>query len=137
MDWAVEEKKGEEGQDPFAMKKTEKKLAQLKQQKKQMKNVENSKKDGSEKRDKVGKKMNKNDKVKSKLSNDKKGLEKTLETVQKSTASAGKFDKRLKNEKDINNIKQKKKVDPSSLLSRKQERDRNNKIMMGVIGKSK
>jgi hypothetical protein len=139
MDWAIEETKGNEGTDPFAEKKVEKKLAQLKQQKKEMKNYENSKKDAGtmlgEQRTKKGKKMNKDEKIKNKLNNDKKGLEKSLETIQRSTASAGKFDKRIKNEKEINNIKQKKKADPSALLSRKQERDRNNRILMGVIGK--
>lgn len=46
----------------------------------------------------------------------------------------GKFDKKLKNEKDINTIKQKR-TDPTMLLSRKQERDRNSKILNGIINK--
>jgi hypothetical protein len=48
----------------------------------------------------------------------------------------GKYDKKLKNEKELNPIK-KKKVDPSILLNRKQERDRNNKILTSIMGKKK
>jgi hypothetical protein len=47
----------------------------------------------------------------------------------------GKFDKKLKHEKELNPIKKKK--DPSILLSRKQERDRNSKILGSIIGKKK
>jgi hypothetical protein len=54
--------------------------------------------------------------------------------VQRSTASMGKFDRKIKNEKELNPIK-KKNVDPSMFLSRKQERDRNNRILNGIIGK--
>jgi hypothetical protein len=43
-------------------------------------------------------------------------------------------DSKIKNEKELNPIK-KKNVDPSMLLSRKQERDRNNRILNGIIGK--
>jgi hypothetical protein len=46
----------------------------------------------------------------------------------------GKFDRKIKNEKELNPIK-KKNVDPTMLLSRKQERDRNNRILNGIIGK--
>ena len=119
-----------EGTDPFTLRKQEKTLNKMKQQKKELKNVENAqkniKKSKQVKDTKHGKDL--------KLKNDKKGLEKTLETVQKSTASMGKFDKKLKNEKEINPIKQKK-VDPTMLLSRKQERDRNNRILSGILGK--
>lgn len=48
----------------------------------------------------------------------------------------GKFDKKIKNEKELNPIK-KKKSDPSILLSRKQERDRNSKILNNIIAKKK
>lgn len=61
-------------------------------------------------------------------------MAKTLETVQKSTASVGKFDKKLKNEKDINTLK-KKKVDTSVLLSRKSERERNQSVLETILGK--
>jgi response regulator of citrate/malate metabolism len=80
-----------EGTDPFTLRKQEKTLNKMKQQKKELKNVENAqkniKKSKQVKDTKHGKDL--------KLKNDKKGLEKTLETVQKSTASMGKFDKKI------------------------------------------
>ena len=48
----------------------------------------------------------------------------------------GKFDRKVKNEKELNPIK-KKVVDPTRLLSRKQERDRNNRILDNIIGRKK
>jgi hypothetical protein len=73
-------------------------------------------------------------KGKSKLKEDKKALDKTLEVVQKSNASVGKFSKKLKNEKDINPIK-KQKINKDVLLNRKTERDRDKKILDHVLRK--
>jgi hypothetical protein len=46
----------------------------------------------------------------------------------------GKFDRKLKNEKELNTIK-KKKVDSSIMLNRKHERDRDRSILNGVLKK--
>jgi len=54
-----------------------------------------------------------------------------------STASMGKYDRKLKNEKEINPLKKKKETDQSILLNRKQERDRNNRIFTNLIAKKK
>lgn len=71
-----------------------------------------------------------------KLEEDKKGLSKTLERVQKSTASMGKFDKKLKNEKELNPLK-KNKISKDILLNRKSERDRDRKILDNILGGKK
>ena len=77
-----------EGKDPFTLRSQEKKLGQMKQKKREMKNSENDKKtkskdnnikDIKEAPTKSFKKTPKNEKLKSKLKNDKKGLDKTLE----------------------------------------------------------
>jgi hypothetical protein len=71
-----------------------------------------------------------------KLESDKKGLSNTLENVQKSTASMGKFDKKLKNEKQLNPLK-KNKIPSDILLNRKSERDRDRKILENIVGNKK
>jgi hypothetical protein len=71
-----------------------------------------------------------------KLDEDKKGLSKILERVQKSTASMGKFDKKIKNEKVLNPLK-KNKITKEILLNRKSERDRDRKILDNVLGAAK
>ena len=56
--------------------------------------------------------------------------------MQKSTASIGKFDKKVKNEKEINTIK-KKKVDTDVLLNRKREKERDINILSTLLKKTK
>jgi len=85
--------------------------------------------------------QNKKDKKKTKgkspkLEEDKKVLTTTLERVQKSTASMGKFDKKLKNEKQLNPLK-KNKISKDVLLNRKTERDRDRKILENILGGKK
>lgn len=155
-EWAIEEKPGQEGKDPFILRNQQKELGKLKEQKKEIKNFENSQKKNTKKGEvEEGKikgkevrkqqmegarenrknlKNNKFGKVNSKLEEDKKGLSKTLEMVQKSSASMGKFDKKLKNEKELNPLK-KKKVSKDILLNRKSERERDRKVLENIIGK--
>jgi hypothetical protein len=71
-----------------------------------------------------------------KLEDDKKGLSKTLERVQKSTASMGKFDRKIKNEKELNPLK-KNKISKEILLNRKSERERDRKILDNILGGKK
>jgi len=52
-------------------------------------------------------------------------------SVSKSTASMGKFDRKLKNEQEI---KKKKKINPE-IFNRKSENDRNKRIMENFISK--
>ncbi len=68
-----------------------------------------------------------------KLDEDKKGLGTVLERVQKSTASMGKFDRKVKNEKVLNPLK-KNKISRDILLNRKSERDRDRKILDNILG---
>jgi hypothetical protein len=56
--------------------------------------------------------------------------------VHKSNASAGKFSKKLKNEKDVNTIK-KQKINKDVLLNRKKERERDNKVLDHILKASK
>ena len=70
------------------------------------------------------------------LEKDKKGLSSQLENIQKSTASMGKFDKKLKNEKQLNPLK-KTKISRDILLNRKSERDRDRKILDNIVGNKK
>ena len=112
----------------------------MKQQSREIRNTERSKEGpevkGIGKPIKGGKhgKQRRDEQQLERIKTDKKGLAKTLETVQKSTASSGKFDKKLKNEKEINHLK-KKKVDTSVLLSRKHERERNKSVLETILGK--
>jgi len=121
-EWAIEEKPGQEGKDPFATRNQEKKLNLLREKRKELKNDERNKKTGNKKEDGNGKapqktqfskkdrKIKKDEKATERISKDKKNLSRTLETVQKSTASMGNFDKKLKNEKELNILKKKKKL---------------------------
>jgi len=129
----------------------------LKEKKKELKNFENREKETNkdkemkeknsnivknEKKVNAGGKTDKKEirsfkKVKNqKLESDKKGLSKTLENVQKSTASMGKFDKKLKNEKQLDPLK-KNKIPKEILLNRKSERDRDRKILDNIVGNKK
>ena len=131
-------------------------LTKLKEKKKEVKNFQNAEKEknktkaaGEIQEGKINskeikkqqaesgrqnKKDNKKTKGKSpKLDEDKKGLSKTLERVQKSTASMGKFDKKIKNEKELNPLK-KTKISKEILLNRKSERERDRKILDNILG---
>jgi len=160
-EWAIEEREGEAGQNPFTLRKQERDLTKLKEKKKELKNFENVQKDKNKmkptgevqegkinskeikkqqaesslqtKKDSKKKKMNGKS---PKLDEDKKGLSKILERVQKSTASMGKFDKKIKNEKVMNPLK-KNKISKEILLNRKSERDRDRKILDNVLGAAK
>jgi hypothetical protein len=74
-DWAVEEKPGMEGKDPFSIKTQQKKLDSLKQKKRELRNEENGLGEGGK-----NKKFDKHDKLKKRLESEKKKLDKTLET---------------------------------------------------------
>ena len=153
MNWAMEEK--EPGVNPFEQKSNEKQLAKAKQLKRQMKNEEyakkvlNSKKEGnnnnssnnninnskSEPKQKLSKKQRKALKAQKeiqKLNDDKKNLSKRLEQIQKSTRSMGNFDKKLKNEKEINLLK-KKRVSKDILSDKKKEKSRDKRILDNIL----
>ena len=153
MNWAMEEK--EPGVNPFEQNSNEKQLAKAKQLKRQMKNEEyakkvlNSKKEGnnnnssnnninnskSEPKQKLSKKQRKALKAQKeiqKLNDDKKNLSKRLEQVQKSTRSMGNFDKKLKNEKEINLLK-KKRVSKDILSDKKKEKSRDKRILDNIL----
>ena len=157
MNWAMEEK--EPGVNPFEQKSNEKQLAKAKQLKRQMKNEEyakkvlNSKKEGnnnnnsnnninnskSEPKQKLSKKQRKALKAQKeiqKLNDDKKNLSKRLEQVQKSTRSMGNFDKKLKNEKEINLLK-KKRVSKDILSDKKKEKSRDKRILDNILKNAK
>jgi hypothetical protein len=123
----------------------------LNEKKKELKNFENRQKEVNKSKDMKEKnsnvitntKDNKKNEIRSfkkvknqKLESDKKGLSNTLENVQKSTASMGKFDKKLKNEKQLNPLK-KNKIPSEILLNRKSERDRDRKILENIVGNKK
>ena len=153
LNWVMEEK--EPGVNPFEQKSNEKQLAKAKQLKRQMKNEEyakkvlNSKKEGnnnnssnnniinskSEPKQKLSKKQRKALKAQKeiqKLNDDKKNLSKRLEQVQKSTRSMGNFDKKLKNEKEINLLK-KKRVSKDILSDKKKEKSRDKRILDNIL----
>lgn len=133
--WAIED--DGTGVNPFEKKKAEKNLAKAKQEKKEMKNKLNAIKDQKNYIKPISKKAKKQIKLQkeiNKLDEDKKALNKRLEQVQKSTRSMGHFDKKVKNEKELNLIK-KKKVSPDVLLNRKHERNRDKMIMESIMNK--
>ena len=66
------------------------------------------------------------------LNEDKKNLGKRLEQVQKSTRSMGNFDKKLKNEKEINLLK-KKRVGKDILNDKSKEKSRNQRILDNIL----
>ena len=147
MNWVMEEK--EPGVNPFEQKSNEKQLAKAKQLKRQMKNEEyakkvlNSKKEGnisgnnskSEPKQILSKKQRKALKAQKeiqKLNDDKKNLSKRLEQVQKSTRSMGYFDKKLKNEKEINLLK-KKRVSKDVINDKNKEKSRDKRILDNIL----
>ena len=156
MNWVMEEK--EPGVNPFEQRSNEKQLAKAKQLKRQMKNEEyakkvlNSKKGGNngennfnksndinintgEKKQILSKKQKKALKAQKeikKLNEDKKNLNKRLEQVQKSTRSMGNFDKKLKNEKEINLLK-KKRVSKEVLNDKNKEKSRDKRILDNIL----
>merc|ERR1712222_65837 len=101
-EWAIEEKEDLKGKDPFTLRKQEKKLNKLNEKKKELSNFQNAEKEKVSK-SKDMKEKNSDSKIKSfkkvkneRLEKDKKGLSSQLENIQKSTASMGKFDKKIK-----------------------------------------
>ena len=160
MNWVMEEK--ESGVNPFEQKSNERQLAKAKQLKRQVKNEEyakkvmNSKKEGNiegnnfnknkdnnmnigEKKQILSKKQKKALKAQKeiqKLNEDKKNLNKRLEQVQKSTRSMGNFDKKLKNEKEINLLK-KKRVSKEILHDKNKEKSRDKRILDNILKNTK
>ncbi len=83
-DWAVEEKPGMDGQDPFAVRKQEKNLEVAKQKKRELKNIQNSlDPKGLRRTEKTplvkDKKLKRQLAEKTRLQNEKSALDKTLE----------------------------------------------------------
>lgn len=136
--WAMEEK--ETGVNPFDKQKEEQNLKKQKQEMRHLKNQINAAKASGNDNIKtatMSKKARKGMKIQKeiqRLDQDKKNLNKRLEQVQKSTRSMGHFDKKVKNEKELNIIK-KKKVDTDVLLNRKHERSRDKAIMESILNK--
>ena len=146
--WLMEEKAGQEGQNPFTLRKQEKKMVLEKEKLKQLKNevraaggknrgdqkIINQTKDGKEtKKDHdSGDKDVQKQAVKKR---ERKALDKSFKMAQLSTASMGKFDKKVnKSEPDApksNKILKKKSNSQLDQMSRdpKQERDRNLKLL--------
>ena len=124
--WAIEEKPGDNfnGEDPFTLRKRDKKFQQAKQTKKEMKNKLSAKEQ---------KELKENQK-KNRLNTEKKLLNKTLEVAQKSTVTMGNFDRKLKNEPEVK--KAKKKVNPAQFDS-KTEKERDKKILRSILEKNK
>ena len=153
MNWVMEEK--EPGVNPFEQKSNEKQIAKAKQMKKQIKNEEFAKKylaqkkgisNNNEKNEgnninkqHISKKMRKAFKAKKeieRLNEDKKNLGKRLEQVQKSTRSMGNFDKKLKNEKEVNLLK-KKRVRKDILTDKSKEKSRDKRILDNILKNTK
>ena len=151
MNWLMEEK--EPGINPFEQKSNEKQIAKAKQMKRQIKNEEfaknylakkkgnlnqmnnNKNEETSEPKQHISKKMRKAFKAQKeiqRLNEDKKNLGKRLEQVQKSTRSMGNFDKKLKNEKEINLLK-KKRVGKDILNDKSKEKSRNQRILDNIL----
>ena len=153
MNWVMEEK--EPGVNPFEQKSNEKQLAKAKQMKRQIKNEEfaqkylaqkkgitnnNEKNEGSNApKQHISKKMRKAFKAQKeieRLNEDKKNLGKRLEQVQKSTRSMGNFDKKLKNEKEVNLLK-KKRVRKDILTDKSKEKSRDKIILDNILKNTK
>ena len=153
MNWVMEEK--EPGVNPFEQKSNEKQIAKAKQMKKQIKNEEFAKKylaqkkgisNNNEKNEgnninkqHISKKMRKDFKAQKeieRLNEDKKNLGKRLEQVQKSTRSMGNFDKKLKNEKEVNLLK-KKRVRKDILTDKSKEKSRDKRILDNILKNTK
>ena len=152
--YIIEDKPKYEGVNPFTFEKQQQKLVSLKQKKRELNN-EKSILNGSKsltKNNNYSKDNNNNDKNydklkekkenllnkkrdrDSKLKDEKKSQRKNMEIVQKSTASQGRFDRKLKNEPKINNLK-KQKLDKVHTMDSKKERERDSKIMNKILGK--
>ena len=153
MNWVMEEK--EPGVNPFEQKSNEKQIAKAKQMKRQIKNEEFAKKylaqkkgisNNNEKNEgnninkqHISKKMRKAFKAQKeieRLNEDKKNLGKRLEQVQKSTRSMGNFDKKLKNEKEVNLLK-KKRVRKDILTDKSKEKSRDKRILDNILKNTK
>ena len=155
MNWVMEDK--EAGVNPFEQKSNEKLIAKAKQKKRQLKNEEFAKKYLAEKKgisnqinnnesekisepkQHISKKMRKAFKAQKeiqRLNEDKKNLGKRLEQVQKSTRSMGNFDKKLKNEKEINLLK-KKRVSKDILIDKSKEKSRDQRILDNILKNKK
>ena len=153
MNWVMEDK--EAGVNPFEQKSNEKLIAKAKQKKRQIKNEEFAKKylaqkkgisNNNEKNEgnninkqHISKKMRKAFKAQKeieRLNEDKKNLGKRLEQVQKSTRSMGNFDKKLKNEKEINLLK-KKRVSKDILIDKSKEKSRDQRILDNILKNKK
>ena len=153
MNWVMEEK--EPGVNPFEQKSNEKQLAKAKQMKRQIKNEDiaqkylaqkkgitnnNEKNEGSNApKQHISKKMRKAFKAQKeieRLNEDKKNLGKRLEQVQKSTRSMGNFDKKLKNEKEVNLLK-KKRVRSDILTDKSKEKSRDKIILDNILKNTK
>ena len=153
MNWVMEEK--EPGVNPFEQKSNEKQLSKAKQMKRQIKNEEfaqkylaqkkgitnnNEKNEGSNApKQHISKKMRKAFKAQKeieRLNEDKKNLGKRLEQVQKSTRSMGNFDKKLKNEKEVNLLK-KKRVRKDILTDKSKEKSRDKRILDNILKNTK
>ena len=153
MNWVMEEK--EPGVNPFEQKSNEKQIAKAKQMKKQIKNEEFAKKYLAQKKgisnnnkkiegnninkQHISKKMRKAFKAQKeieRLNEDKKNLGKRLEQVQKSTRSMGNFDKKLKNEKEVNLLK-KKRVRKDILTDKSKEKSRDKRILDNILKNTK
>ena len=147
MNWAMEEK--EPGVNPFEQQSNERQLAKAKQLKRQLKNEEYARKvlqgkketntkdlsNKSEPKQILSKKQRKAAKIQKeikKLDDDKKNLSKRLEQVQKSTSSMGNFDKKLKNEKEINLLKRKR-VSNDIMVDKKKEKTRDKRILDNIL----
>jgi len=136
--WALEDKNG---QNQFDVLNNEKKLKIEKQKKREARNNLNEIIQNGE--ESIVKKMSKKERKKmriqkefDKLANDKKNLNKRLEQIQKSTRSMGKFDRKLKNEKELNIIK-KKKVNEEVRKSISGEKKRDKQILKGIFKEKK
>lgn len=114
----MDDKQKYEGQSPFTYRKQEEKLHGLKNQKRQERNDEAF----------MNKKRNRDGKFKENIKQDRK----RIEIAQKSTASQGRFDKKLKNEQKINNLKYKK-VSNDVYSSSKSEKARDSKLLSKII----
>ena len=155
MNWLMEEK--EPGVNPFEQKSNEKQIDKAKQMKRQIKNEEfaknylakkkgnsnqinnNKNEENGEPKQHISKKMRKAFKAQKeiqRLNEDKKNLGKRLEQVQKSTRSMGNFDKKLKNEKEINLLK-KKRVAKDILNDKSKEKSRDQRILDNILKNTK
>lgn len=117
----IEDKPKYEGKNPFTVKKQEAKLTELK----------NNKQESDNKQKFLSKKRAKDTKFKEQVFDNKK----KVEIAQKSTASVGRFDKKLKNEDKINTLKYKK-VSSEVMINTKSEKQRDSKLMSRLLNTS-